>query len=90
MAVKPTKERERQTEMDGARSTGPRLHSRHTQCRSIPAVPPRALSQRAPFFWFLLPALIGYGILFVYPTIRAFYLSLFNWTGSVHWGNPSG
>lgn len=37
--------------------------------------------QRVPFFWFLLPALIGYGILFVYPTIRAFYLSLFAWSG---------
>ena len=32
-------------------------------------------------FWFILPALLGYGVLFVYPTIRAFYLSFFDWSG---------
>ena len=37
--------------------------------------------QRTPFLWFLLPALLAYGILFLYPTVRAFYLSLFDWTG---------
>src|SRR5919112_6793147 len=37
--------------------------------------------QRFPYIWFLLPALVGYGAFFVYPTIRAFYLSLFDWTG---------
>lgn len=34
-----------------------------------------------PWFWFIIPALIAYGILFVYPTIRSFYLSFFDWTG---------
>ncbi len=34
-----------------------------------------------PYVWFLLPALVVYTILFVYPTIRSFYLSLFDWTG---------
>ncbi|MDF2759412.1 MAG: transporter permease, partial [Thermomicrobiales bacterium] len=37
--------------------------------------------QRVPYVWFLLPALAGYGAFFVYPTIRAFYLSLFDLTG---------
>src|SRR5215203_709368 len=46
--------------------------------------------RRAPFLWFLLPALIGYGILFIYPTIRAFYLSLFNWSGLGPLGDPVG
>jgi raffinose/stachyose/melibiose transport system permease protein len=43
--------------------------------------PARYPWQRVPFLWFLLPALIGYGVLFVYPTIRAFYLSFFDWSG---------
>lgn len=43
-----------------------------------------------PFLWFLLPALIGYGVLFVYPTIRAFYLSLFDWSGVGAIGDPIG
>lgn len=30
---------------------------------------------------FLLPALILYLLLFIYPAIRAFYVSLFNWNG---------
>jgi raffinose/stachyose/melibiose transport system permease protein len=34
-----------------------------------------------PWFWFVIPALLAYGILFLYPTIRSFYLSLFDWTG---------
>ena len=34
-----------------------------------------------PYFWFIIPALIAYGILFLYPTIRSFYLSFFDWTG---------
>lgn len=37
--------------------------------------------QRWPWLWFILPALIGFGVLFVYPTVRAFYLSLFDWPG---------
>jgi len=36
---------------------------------------------RRPWIWFLLPALVGYGVLFVYPTLRAFWLSLFAWSG---------
>jgi len=43
--------------------------------------PRRRLWQRTPFLWFILPALIAYAVLFVYPTIRAFYLSLFSWSG---------
>src|SRR4051812_42190204 len=46
--------------------------------------------QQAPYLWFLLPALIGYGILFIYPTIRAFYLSLFGWSGIGPIGAPIG
>ena len=34
-----------------------------------------------PYLWFILPALIVYTILFLYPTVRSFYLSLFDWTG---------
>jgi ABC-type sugar transport system permease subunit len=34
-----------------------------------------------PWLWFLLPALVGYGLFFVYPTLRAFWLSLFDWSG---------
>lgn len=36
---------------------------------------------RKPYFWFLLPALLFYAVLFVYPTIWAFKLSLFDWKG---------
>src|SRR5829696_6797723 len=43
--------------------------------------PARRPWQRAPFVWFILPALLAYGALFVYPTLRAFYLSLFDWSG---------
>ena len=32
-----------------------------------------------PFF--LLPALVPYLILFMYPVVRAFYISLFEWSG---------
>ena len=34
-----------------------------------------------PYFWFILPALVVYTILFLYPTVRSFYLSLYDWTG---------
>jgi raffinose/stachyose/melibiose transport system permease protein len=34
-----------------------------------------------PYFWFILPALVVYAILFLYPTVRSFYLSLYDWTG---------
>lgn len=30
---------------------------------------------------FLAPALIFYGTLFIYPTVKAFYISLFDWNG---------
>lgn len=43
--------------------------------------PRRPFGARWPFVWFLLPALLVYGVFFIYPTIRAFYLSLFDWTG---------
>lgn len=34
-----------------------------------------------PYFWFILPAFVAYAILFLYPTVRSFYLSLYDWTG---------
>lgn len=34
-----------------------------------------------PYFWFIVPALAAYSILFLFPTVRSFYLSLFDWTG---------
>lgn len=37
--------------------------------------------ERVPYFWFILPAMAAYAILFLYPTIRSFYLSFFDWTG---------
>ncbi len=40
-----------------------------------------------PHIWFLLPALIVYGLLFVYPTIWAFKLSLFDWRGGTDIGS---
>jgi raffinose/stachyose/melibiose transport system permease protein len=46
--------------------------------------------QGVPFFWFILPALLGYGILFVVPTARAFYLSFFDWSGVGPVGAPVG
>lgn len=57
-----------------------------------PTTPPRRRSawRRVPFVWFLLPAVLAYGILFVYPTIRAFYLSLYDWTGIGPLGEPVG
>jgi ABC-type sugar transport system permease subunit len=56
---------------------------------STPSIARRSW-QRAPYLWFLLPALIGYGILFIYPTVRAFYLSLFGWSGIGPIGDPIG
>lgn len=41
-----------------------------------------------PWFWFIIPALVAYSILFVYPTVRSFYLSLFDWTGRGPIGAP--
>ena len=34
-----------------------------------------------PYFWFIVPALAAYSVLFLFPTVRSFYLSLFDWTG---------
>ncbi len=48
---------------------------------SILARPGRRFWTRRPYLWFILPALLGYGVLFLYPTVRSFYLSLFDWTG---------
>jgi raffinose/stachyose/melibiose transport system permease protein len=41
----------------------------------------RALWSSVPYLWFILPALVAYAILFLYPTVRSFYLSFFDWTG---------
>jgi len=43
--------------------------------------PGRGFFQRRPYVWFILPALTVYAALFIYPTIRAFYLSAFDWSG---------
>jgi raffinose/stachyose/melibiose transport system permease protein len=50
---------------------------------AVPGLAPRGGSpwRRRPWIWFVLPALLGYGVLFVYPTLRAFWLSLFDWSG---------
>jgi ABC-type sugar transport system permease subunit len=45
------------------------------------ARPGRTFWQRWPYVWFILPALLAYGLLFIYPTLRAFYLSVFDWSG---------
>jgi ABC-type sugar transport system permease subunit len=34
-----------------------------------------------PYLWFLLPGLLAYTVLFIYPTVRSFYLSLYDWSG---------
>lgn len=36
---------------------------------------------KQPWIWFAFPALLAYSILFLYPTVRSFYLSLFDWSG---------
>ncbi|MCA9861424.1 MAG: sugar ABC transporter permease [Thermomicrobiales bacterium] len=48
-----------------------------------PEIPSRRVRRpwQQPYFWFIIPALIAYGILFLYPTVRSFYLSFFDWTG---------
>lgn len=46
-----------------------------------PVVHHRRIWERVPYFWFILPAMIAYVALFLYPTIRSFYLSFFDWTG---------
>ena len=50
--------------------------------------PKRSRLGRYPFVWFILPALVAYGILFLYPTARAFYLSIFDWSGLGPVGEP--
>ncbi|MGI8476219.1 MAG: carbohydrate ABC transporter permease [Thermomicrobiales bacterium] len=45
------------------------------------ARPGRRGLERQPYIWFILPAFAVYAALFLYPTVRAFYLSLFDWPG---------
>lgn len=40
-----------------------------------------SIFSRRPYIWFILPALLAYGSFFIFPTIRAFYLSFFDWSG---------
>jgi raffinose/stachyose/melibiose transport system permease protein len=47
----------------------------------LPLARRRRIWERAPYFWFILPALIAYSVLFLYPTFRSFYLSFFDWSG---------
>jgi raffinose/stachyose/melibiose transport system permease protein len=89
MAVEPAAE----PTVGEGRGAGSRVpfSSRPAPAPAIPASASRpAPWRRVPFFWFLLPALLGYGILFVYPTVRAFYLSLYDWTGIGPLGAPIG
>src|SRR5215213_4112868 len=46
-----------------------------------PPRPRSSIFSRYPYIWFILPALLAYGFIFVYPTIRAFVLSFFDWPG---------
>ena len=43
--------------------------------------PRRGFFERWPWFWFILPAFLMFTWIFIYPTIRAFYLSLYDWPG---------
>jgi raffinose/stachyose/melibiose transport system permease protein len=43
--------------------------------------PRRSAFLRRAYIWFILPALVAYGVIFLYPTARAFILSFFDWPG---------
>lgn len=43
--------------------------------------PRKNIFERWPWFWFILPGFLMFAWIFVYPTIRAFYLSLYDWPG---------
>jgi ABC-type sugar transport system permease subunit len=90
MTVKPAEERKTSNGRGAGNRTPSAPIPEAPSPVSYPLAPKRGLWQRAPFFWFLLPALIGYGILFVYPTVRAFYLSIYDWTGIGPLGEPIG
>lgn len=53
--------------------------AREVATRAIPA--PRHLNLVPAYVWFVAPALLAYAALFLYPTVEAFWLSLFNWSG---------
>jgi len=38
-------------------------------------------TRRFTHLWFVLPALLVYGLFVLYPTLSAFWLSLYNWSG---------
>ncbi len=52
--------------------------------------PTTHLWNRRPWLWFIIPAILAYAILFIYPTLRAFYLSFFDWSGLGPIGDPVG
>ncbi len=52
--------------------------------------PARKRWRPKPYVFFILPALLAYSVLFIYPTLRAFYLSFFDWTGIGPMGDPVG
>jgi raffinose/stachyose/melibiose transport system permease protein len=43
--------------------------------------PRKGFFERWPWFWFILPGFLMFAWIFIYPTIRAFYLSLYDWPG---------
>ncbi len=57
----------------------PALRARPGASRRVTAR--SALARRYGHLWFVLPALIVFGALIIYPTLSAFYLSLFDWKG---------
>jgi ABC-type sugar transport system permease subunit len=50
--------------------------------------PERRFWTRWPHLWFILPAFVAYSVLFLYPTVRSFYLSIFDWSGVGPVGEP--
>ena len=92
MAVQPAGDLK---QADESRPGGPwpaRAASSPPMPRPTPALavpqPGRRFWERWPHAWFILPALLAYAVLFLYPTVRAFYLSIFDWSGIGPVGEP--
>ncbi|MGD9712088.1 MAG: carbohydrate ABC transporter permease, partial [Thermomicrobiales bacterium] len=78
---------------DRIRSTdnlrAPGISTKQAAALAIPH-PTTHIWNRRPWLWFILPAILAYSILFIYPTLRAFYLSIFDWSGIGPIGDPVG